>query len=83
MALTYALVPTKADSIMKKQSYKQGTVDASSAGGIKIIFAVLGPFSLACRFETTGLSLKEKIYAEHYYRPKVFDDVLGGSYSEY
>ena len=35
------LVPTKADPITKKQSYKRGTVDASSAGGINMIFALL------------------------------------------
>ena len=29
-----------------------------------MIFAVLGPFLLACSFGTTGLSLKERIYAE-------------------
>ena len=56
-------------------------VDASDASNIKMIFAVLGPFSLACRFETTGLSLKKKIHAEYCYCPKVFLDMLGGSYS--
>ena len=55
-------------------------VDASGAGGIEMILAVLGPFSLACRFGTNGLSLKEKIHAEHCHRPKVFLDILGGSY---
>ena len=45
-----------------------------------MILAVLGPFSLACGFGTNGLSLKEKIHAEHCHRPKVFLGVLGGSY---
>ena len=57
-------------------------VDASSAGGIEMILAVLGLFSLACGFGTNGLSLKEKIHAEHCHRPKVFFNVLGGSYDE-
>ena len=55
-------------------------VDVSGAGGIEIILAVLGPFSLACGFGTNGLSLKEKIHAEHCHCPKVFLGVLGGSY---
>ena len=55
-------------------------VDVSGARGIEMIFAVLGPFSLACGFGTNGLSLKEKIYAEHCHRPKIFFGVLGGSY---
>ena len=55
-------------------------VDASGAGVIKMILAVLGPFLLACGFGTNGLSLKEKIYAEHCHRPKVFFGILGGSY---
>ena len=45
-----------------------------------MILAVLGPFSLACGFGTNGLSLKEKIHAEHCHRPKVFLGILGGSY---
>ena len=82
MALTYALVATKADPITKEQSCKRGTVDASSAGGIKMIFVVLGPFSLACGFGTTGLSLKDKIHAKHCPRPNVFLVVLDGSYGK-
>ena len=42
-----------------------------------MILVVLGPFSLACGFGTTGLSLKEKIHAEQCHCPKVFLDVLG------
>ena len=57
-------------------------VGASSADGIEMIFAVLGPFLLACRLRTTGLSLKGKIHTEHWYRPKVFLSVLDGSYGE-
>ena len=45
-----------------------------------MILAVLGPFSLAYGFRTTGSSLKGKIHAEHCHRPKVFFGVLGGSY---
>ena len=45
-----------------------------------MILAVLGPFLLACGFGTTGLSLKGKIHAEHYHRPKVFLGILGRSY---
>ena len=45
-----------------------------------MILAVLRPFLLACGFGTNGLSLKEKINAEHFHRPKVFLGVLGGSY---
>ena len=64
----------------KEQRCKRGTVDARGAGGIEMILAVLGPVSLACGFGTNGLSLKEKIHAEHCHRPKVFLGVLGGSY---
>ena len=71
MVATLMLAPTKADPITK---------ETKGAGGIKIILAVLWPFSLTCGFGTTGLSLKEKIHAEHCHRPKVFLDVLGGSY---
>ena len=56
----HVLVLTKADPIMKEQSCKRGMVGASGAGGIEMILAVLGPFSLACGFRTNGLSLKEK-----------------------
>ena len=55
-------------------------VDASGVGDIKMILMVLGPYSLACGFGITGLSLKKKIYTEHCHRPKVFLGVLGGSY---
>ena len=55
-------------------------VDANGAGGIEIILAVLGPFMLACGFGTNGLSLKEKIHADHCHRPKVLFGVLGGNY---
>ena len=64
----------------KEQRCKRGTVDARGAGGIEMILAVLGPVSLACGFGTNGLSLKEKIHAEHCHRPKVFLGILGGSY---
>ena len=40
------LMPTKTDSITKKQNCKQSTVGTSSAGGIKIILAALGSFSV-------------------------------------
>ena len=33
-------MPTKTDLITKEQSCKRGTVDASSAGGISMIFAL-------------------------------------------
>ena len=81
LALTCAFVLTKADFITKKWSCKRGMVDASSAGNIKMILAVLGPFLLACGFKTTGLSLKGKIHAEYCHRPKVFFSVLGRSFS--
>ena len=68
---------TKADLIIKKQSFKRGTVNTSGAGGIEIIFTVPRPFLLACEFETIGLSLKEKIYIRHWHRPKVFFGILG------
>ena len=55
-------------------------VDASGAGGIEMILAILGHFLLACEFRTNGLSLKEKIYTEHCHRPKVFLGKLGRSY---
>ena len=74
------LVLTKADLITKKQSCKRGTVGVSGAGGIEMILAVLGPFSLAYGFGTNGLSLKEKIHAGHCYRLKIFFGVLGESY---
>ena len=74
------LVLTKADPITKERSCKRGTVGASGAGGIEMILAVLGPFSLACGFGTNGLSLKEKIHTEHCHCLKVFLGVLGGSY---
>ena len=45
-----------------------------------MILTVLGPFLLACEFGTNGLSLKEKIHAEHCHRLMVFLGVLGGSY---
>ena len=45
-----------------------------------MIFAVLGPFALACGFGTNGSSLREKIHAEHCHRPKVIFGVLGKSY---
>ena len=73
-------MPTKADPITKKQSCKQGTVVASIAGVIEMILAVLGLFLLACELRTNGLSLKEKIYAEHCHCLKVFLGILGGSY---
>ena len=80
LALTFAFVPMKVDLITKEWSYKQGMVDASGVGGIKMIFAVLGPFLLVCEFGTNGLDLKEKIYTKYYHHLKVFLGVLGGSY---
>ena len=71
MVATLMLAPTKANPIIKR---------TKGAGGIEIILAVLWPFSLTCGFGTTGLSLKEKIHANHCHRPKVFLGVLGGSY---
>ena len=80
----HVLVLTNDDPIKKEQSCKRGTVGASGTGGIEIILAVLEPFSLAYGFETNGLSLKEKIHAEHYHCLKVFHVILGkglgGSY---
>ena len=67
------LVPMKADPITK---------EIKGVGGIEMILAVFGPFSLACGFGTTGLSLKGKIHAENCHRPKVFLGVLGGSYGK-
>ena len=55
-------------------------VDASGASDIEMILAILRPFLLACAFRTIGLSLKEKLYVEHYHCPKVFFGVPGGSY---
>ena len=82
LPFTYVLILTKADPITKKKSCKRGTVGANGIGGIKIILAVLGSFSLAYRFGTNGLSLKEKIHTEHCHCPKVFLGVFGGSYDE-
>ena len=76
----HVLVLTKADSITKEQSCKQGMVGASDAGSIEIILIVLRLFWLTCKFGTNGLSLKEKIHAERYHCPKVFLGILGGSY---
>ena len=56
---TLMLVPTKADPTAKERSCKRSTVDASGAGGVEMILAVLGLFSLVCGFGTTGLSLGE------------------------
>ena len=80
LALICVFVPTKADLIAKKWSYKRGMVDAGGASSIEMILAVLGLFSLACRFGTTGLSLKRKIHVEHCHCPKVFFGILDGSY---
>ena len=56
---TFMLAPTKADPTAKERSCKRSTVDAIGAVGVEMILAVLGPFSLACGFGTTGLSLGE------------------------
>ena len=77
---TLVLMPTKANPITKEQNCKRGTVGASGAGGIEMIPAVLGSFSLACAFGTTGLSLEEQVNAEYCHHPEGFLSVLGGSY---
>ena len=80
---TLVLVPMEADPITKKRGCKRSTangVRARGTGGIEMILAVFGPVSLAYGFGTNGLSLKEKIHAEHCHRLKVFLGVLGGSY---
>ena len=79
----HVLVLTKASPITKERSCKRGTVGASGTGGIEIILAVLGLFSLACEFGTTNLSLNEKIHAEHCHHPKIFLAVLGGNYDRH
>ena len=65
-----------------EQSYRWGTVEAHGADSIKMILAVLWLFSLAYGFETTGLSLKEKIHTKHCHHPKVFLGIFGRNYGE-
>ena len=76
----YVFVLTKANLITKEQSCKWSTVDANGADSIEMILAALGPFLLVYRFRTNGLSLKEKIHAEHCHYLKIFLSVLGKTY---